>query len=237
VEHSVDLVPVLRRNGLVLSEAQCDLLEKYVELLMEWNQKVNLISRKDEDNVWAGHILHSLSPLLRVDLPERAQVLDLGSGGGLPGVPLAILCEGWSVVLLDSIQKKCAAVEDIILRLGLSERIHVVCGRAEEKGIVQKMGKTFDLVLARGVAPLVDLVRWSRPYLKNGGSGSVKEAVGGRYSVASPVLLAYKGGDLEAEIRAMQIKTQTGVAASVPLVFDGSEEMGLLEKKLIIIAP
>jgi 16S rRNA (guanine527-N7)-methyltransferase len=66
-------------------------------------------------------------------LPERAQVLDLGSGGGLPGIPLAILCEGWSAVLLDSIQKKCAAVEDILLRLGLSERIRVVCGRAEEK--------------------------------------------------------------------------------------------------------
>lgn len=237
VKHSSDLLPILRRNGLPCPESQGELLETYVRYLLEWNQKVNLISRKDEENVWTGHVLHSLSPLFRVDLPNRLTALDLGAGGGLPGIPLAILREGWSVVLMDSIQKKCVAVADILDRLGLSGRVSVVCGRAEEKGVMGKLAGTFDLVLARGVAPLSDLVRWSRPYLKRGQKGSVQEEGGRRYHIAPPALLAYKGGNLEDEIRQMQIKGRAELSAAIPLVFDGSDTMGLLEKKLIVVTP
>ena len=237
VKHMSDLLPVFRRNGLHCPDTQFERLERYVGHLLEWNQKVNLISRKDEGNVWTGHVLHSVSPLFRVDLPETLNVLDLGSGGGLPGIPLAILREGWSVVLMDSIQKKCTAVGDILNKLELSGRVSVFCGRAEEKVVLAKLAGKFDLVLARGVAPLSDLVQWSRPYLKKGLKGSIREQTGRHYRLTPPALLAYKGGDLEDEIRQMQIKARADVSAAIPLVFDGSDAMGLLEKKLIVVTP
>jgi len=235
VKHSVAFVSCLKKNGLPVSEAQLKLLDLYVEALLEWNQKVNLISRKDEENVWTGHILHSVSMLFRADLPGELAVLDLGTGGGLPGIPLAILRDGWSVVLMDSIQKKCAAVRDICERLGLSGRVRIECGRAEEKTMIGKMGRMFDVVLARGVAPLADLVRWSRPYVRLGRAGSVTEESGHRWRVAPPALLAYKGGELDAEITAMKIKARADVSAAIPLVFEGSDAMGLMEKKLIVV--
>jgi len=236
VKHSSDLLTVLRRNGLLCSESQGEQLERYVEYLLEWNQKVNLISRKDEENVWTGHVLHSLSPLFHVDLPDRLIALDLGTGGGLPGIPLAILREGWSVMLMDSIQKKCTAVADILERIGLSERVRGVCGRAEDVGVLGNLAGTFDVVLARGVAPLSDIVRWSRPYLRKGQKGRISES-GRRYRIDPPAVLAYKGGDLEDEIRQMQIKARAEVSAMIPLVFDGSDTMGLLGKKLIVVTP
>jgi 16S rRNA (guanine527-N7)-methyltransferase len=235
VKHGSELAGLCRRNGLRITEGQLALLELYVGALLEWNQKVNLISRKDEGNIWAGHILHSLSVLFRMDLPDVASVLDLGSGGGLPGIPLSIVREGWSVTLMDSIQKKCTAVENIVARLGLPGRIRVVCGRAEDRVVLRNLTGKFDFVLARGVAPLADLVRWSRPYLKKPGGGKVAGAGTTRVTVAPPAILAYKGGDLEEEVREMQIKARAEIAASFPLAFDGSDEMGLLEKRLIIV--
>src|SRR5512140_2736429 len=81
---------LLNRNGLLLDAQQLQALSSYVRLLQEWNGKVNLISRKDEENIWGGHVLHSLSVLFRLKLPPGLNILDLGTGGGLPGIPLAI---------------------------------------------------------------------------------------------------------------------------------------------------
>ena len=103
--------------------------------------------------------------------------------------------------------------------------------------VLRNLTGKFDFVLARGVAPLADLARWSRPYLRKSGGGKVSGAGTARVSVTSPALLVYKGGDLEAEIREMQIKVRAEVAASIPLAFEGSDEMGLLEKRLIIVTP
>ncbi len=237
VKHFPDVPVVCRRHGLDLSVSQQEMLEMYVAALLEWNKKINLISRKDEENVWAGHILHSLSLLFRVRFPDRLRVLDLGSGGGLPGIPLAIVRSGWSVVLMDSIQKKCTAVEEIVNRLGLSERIKVVCSRAEEKGTVASMRGGYDLVLARGVAPMIQLVRWAKPYVRKvKGSGVVEDTVG-MFTVTPPVLVAYKGGSVDGEIRELKIKAGVDVAAVVPLIFGGSEDTGLVEKKIIIVSP
>jgi 16S rRNA (guanine527-N7)-methyltransferase len=235
VKHSLDVQNICRKNGLELSDGQWELMDRYVALMLEWNKKVNLISRKDEENVWTAHILHSLSPLFRVRLPAILKVLDLGSGGGLPGLPLAIANEGWSVVLMDSIQKKCAAMEDMVDRLGLSGRVRVVCGRAEEKGEGEKLRGGMDVVLARGVASMSLLVKWGKPYLKRSAhSGGVAES-GGEFVVTPPVLAAYKGGDLDMEFREMKVKARAEAAALVSLAFAGSDEAGLLEKKLVII--
>lgn len=220
----------LQALGLLLSDGQCEALEMYAGLLLEWNTKVNLISRRDEGNVWNGHILHSLSPLFHIGLPDDLHLLDLGSGGGLPGIPLAIARPGWRVTLMDSIRKKCAAVEEISARLGL-DRVSVVTGRAEDEEIVRRFGRGYDIVAARGVAPLVDLVRWSRPYVRPG-AGKVTAA---GVHTTLPVLLAYKGGDLALELKAMKVKGGCEPAAVVPLVFKGEDDGLLQDKKLVLV--
>jgi 16S rRNA (guanine527-N7)-methyltransferase len=236
VKHSQDVQDICRKNGLVLSDGMVAGLEEYVSLLLEWNAKVNLISRKDQENIWGGHILHSLSVLFRMRLPAVLRVLDLGSGGGLPGIPLAIVNPEWSVSLLDSIQKKCTAMQDIVTRMGLASRVEVIVGRAEEKSVMDKRRVAFDVVVARGVAPLADLARWAKPYLKKGmDGGSVAEDEGRIVRVTPPVLIAYKGGDLEGEIREMKVKAGRTVAADLPISFAGAEECGLTGKTILVV--
>ena len=236
VKHSQDVQVICRKNGFELNDGMVQQLEQYVSLLLEWNAKVNLVSRKDQENIWGGHVLHALSMLFRIRLPEEIRVIDLGSGGGLPGIPLAIVNPGWTVGLLDSIQKKCTAVEDIVTRIGLAARVEVIAGRAEEKAIIDPRRGKFDVVVARGVAPLADLVKWSKPYLKKipDAPPAVDDA-GGIVRVTPPVLIAYKGGDLEGEIREMRMKTGRVVAASVPVAFPEAEECGLVGKAILVV--
>jgi len=236
VKHALDVQEVCRKNGLDLSPEMVAGLEQYVALLLEWNAKVNVVSRKDQENIWGAHILHALSMLFRLRLPAGIRVLDLGSGGGLPGIPLAIVNPGWSVSLLDSIQKKCTVVQDIVTRMGLASRVEVLVGRAEEKSVMDKRRVAFDIVVARGVAPLADLVRWSKPNLKKGmEGGSAAEDEGRVVRVTPPVLIAYKGGDLEGEIREMKLKTGRAVAADLPISFAGAEECGLTGKTILVV--
>src|SRR5438046_1794399 len=99
-------------NGLALSETELSLLARYAELLHEWNAKINLISRKDEENILSRHILHSLvlrmPAICKYDFSSKFAV-DIGTGGGLPGIPLKIVTPTLDITLIDSIQKKIAA--------------------------------------------------------------------------------------------------------------------------------
>ncbi len=119
IDSSLRLSRICRDNGLPLSDDQVDLLRRYVELLREWNAKINLISRRDEENIWWSHILHSLSILFFVTPGEGMRLLDLGTGGGLPGIPLAILRNDLHITMLDSIRKKTVAVQDMLDKLSL----------------------------------------------------------------------------------------------------------------------
>ena len=236
VKHSRDVQVICRKNGFDLTDGMVEQLEQYVSLLLEWNAKVNLVSRKDQENIWGGHVLHALSLMFRIRLPEEMRVIDLGSGGGLPGLPLAVANPRWSVGLLDSIQKKCAAVQDIITRMGLAARVEVIAGRAEEKAVVDVRRGKVDVVVARGVAPLSDLVKWSKPYLKKPvDAGPAVDDAGGIVRVTPPALVAYKGGDLEGEIREMRMKTGRVVAANVPIAFAEAEECGLIGKTILVV--
>jgi 16S rRNA (guanine527-N7)-methyltransferase len=231
VEQFLAFSNTCRENGLHLTQEQLDALQRYVEVLREWNAKVNLVSRKDEENIWGSHILHSVSLLFGREFPESIRVLDIGTGGGLPGIPLAILRSGWSVTLMDSIGKKTTALQDIVERLGLS-KVDVVNGRAEDKVILQERRGKYLMVVARGVAPLVDLAKWAKPYLAEGVRGGSVAAVG---RVALPALVAYKGGDLEGETRDLRIKVQRTKQQVIDLVFRGSAEAGMEGKRLVIV--
>ncbi len=226
-----------RNNGVHLDDLSRERLSAYVEQLLAWNKKINLVSRKDEENIWESHIVHSLSPLFVLDIPSGIRVLDLGSGGGLPGIPLAIVHGGIEVTLLDSIRKKTVAVEEIVRSLGL-EGVAVVNGRAEEVCRRVSLKGSFEVVIARAVAPLVDLVRWSWPFLAvrpRAGVASEKVSKGDKTVIDLPYLLALKGGDLEREIREAKLKTGVRRISELRLVFPGSEALGLEDKKAVVV--
>ena len=147
---------IVRTNGLSVSEEQFALMERYVGLLLDWNGKINLISRRDQENVWFAHMLHSVSPWFFVDLAPGLRVLDLGTGGGLPGIPLAVLRPDLKLTLLDSIRKKVDAVRQMAGELGLTN-VDAVVGRAEEIGREASHRHSYDVVVARAVARLTDL--------------------------------------------------------------------------------
>ncbi len=234
VKHSELTATVIGQYGLKASEEQLELLDRYLEMVLEWNAKINLISRRDEENIVGQHLLHSLAPLFVLSMPEELMVMDLGSGGGFPGIPLAILKPGWTVVLVDSIRKKTLALEDMVARLALGS-VRVVTGRVEEKDVLAPMRGKFDLILARGVASLTKLAVWSRPFARRSAPNTVcvRRAGGGEPGQhLLPLLLCYKGGDLTAELKEAQIKAGVKHAAVLDLTFPGGEGM---EKKLVVV--
>jgi 16S rRNA (guanine527-N7)-methyltransferase len=191
---------LVRINGLTLTHDQQQKLLKYAALLTEWNSKVNLISRKDEENVLSRHILHSLAlampETMDVELPDSGNALDIGTGGGLPGIPLSIVKPGLEFKLVDSIAKKINAVSDMITKLELPNAQAFV-GRVEEMRKAKKLQPNFETVVSRAVAPLDELTGW------------VKNLV-----LPGAFLYTLKGGDLSEEIaRTKRMSVVAGVTS------------------------
>ena len=166
-----------------LTANQIKQFEFLPELYQSWNEKVNLISRKDIEQLMERHVLHSLAVAKVVRFNEGARVMDVGTGGGFPGIPLAILNPNVKFFLIDSIEKKIKAVQDIVLQLGLTN-VDVIRGRAEE----QKL--KLDYVVSRAAAPMSDLVSWTRSQLISGQEGSLPNG-----------WIVLKGGDLREELQ------------------------------------
>lgn len=208
-------------------------MEDYVALLLEWNRKVNLISRKAEGEIWENHILHSISPLFKVRLKPATRIMDLGTGGGMPGIPMKIILPDLEFLLVDSTRKKIAAVQDILVRLNLG-RIAAVWGRAEELGREENLVSHFDYIVARAVAPLKDLIDWSSPFLRHP-DRTVESPAGENSILQTPALIALKGGDLEDEVSKARRAKATRSIDVLNLVFPGSEEISSAEKKIVIV--
>jgi 16S rRNA (guanine527-N7)-methyltransferase len=187
-------------NQLPVNETQVGQLEEYTGLLLHWNRKVNLISRKDEENVWERHILHCASLLFNVSVSSTAKVIDLGTGGGLPGIPIKILVPTLSMVLVDSVKKKTQAVADVVHQLSLND-VNVECSRAERLGTRSGFHNNFDYVIARGVAELGMLALWSFPLLKVRTTQLPVATPSDKPFIKPRALIAMKGGDLGKEIR------------------------------------
>ena len=155
------------------------------DLYTEWNEKINVISRKDMDNFYLHHVLHSLSIAARFEFKPGMEVMDLGAGGGFPGIPLAIFYPEAKFHLVDSINKKLKVVNEIAAAAGITN-ITTQHTRAEEI-----KNRQFDTVISRAVAPLKDLWYWSRPLIRK-----TKKAEKG----IPNGLICLKGGDLGREI-------------------------------------
>lgn len=166
-----------------LQEAQFSRLDG---LYRDWNAKINVLSRKDMDALYERHVLHALS-IARVVDPVGLKIVDIGTGGGFPGIPLAIFFPEAEFVLLDSIGKKIRVVNAVAEALGLAN-VRTAALRAEAFP-----ERDFDLAVSRAVAPLEVVGRWARVILKSRNRG----------------LICLKGGDLEAEIRASAFRVRT----------------------------
>jgi len=168
------------------------------ELYKKWNDKINVISRKDIDCLYEKHVLHSLSIAAVFNFASSSEIVDLGCGGGFPGVPLAIFFPNVHFHLVDSIAKKLKVVDEISNAIGL-KNISTQHSRIEDI-----RNRKFDFVISRAVAPLKDLWRWSKPLIADGrklkAAGKVPHEVLDEPNSA-PGLICLKGGDLAKEIQ------------------------------------
>jgi 16S rRNA (guanine527-N7)-methyltransferase len=161
-------------------------------LYTDWNNKINVISRKDIESLYEKHVLHSLAIAAIFDFPAGLQIVDIGTGGGFPGVPLAIFFPEVQFHLVDSIRKKLKIIEAVKEAVGLNN-ITTQHTRAEEI-----KGRKFDFAVSRAVAPLQELLKWSRPLMKG---TSFKQATERGEVVMKSGLICLKGGDLNQEIK------------------------------------
>jgi len=150
------------------------------DLYKEWNEKINVISRKDMENFYEHHVLHSLVIATQFEFKKGSEIMDLGSGGGFPGIPLAIFFPDTQFHLVDSINKKLKVASEIAAAIGL-QNLSTQHTRAEDI-----KNRKFDVVVSRAVAPIKDLWWWAKPLLKKG--------------VSPNGLICLKGGDLTKEI-------------------------------------
>ncbi len=169
------------------TDTQVEQFRALEALYKEWNAKINVISRKDIDSLYEKHVLHSLAIAAVFDFPDGMEIIDIGTGGGFPGVPLAIFFPKVKFHLVDSINKKLKIIEEVKSAIGLTN-ITTQHTRAEEI-----KNRKFDFAVSRAVAPLKDLMKWSFPLLRN----AKFESEG---AVFQSGLICLKGGDLAQEI-------------------------------------
>jgi 16S rRNA (guanine(527)-N(7))-methyltransferase RsmG len=224
------------RNGFTPTDLQLDQLNQYVGLLLDWNTKINLMSRKDEENVWTYHILHSISPLFKIKIKEGSRIVDIGSGGGLPGVPLKILRPDISLLCLDATRKKTNSISQMVDELKL-ESVNVLWGRAEEVGLQPEYLHKFDFAIARAVCPLNELIPLSINFLKKRNNPHSIETIinKGLIDADPPALFAFKGGDLTKEIELAKQHHPHVNIRSIDLTFIGSEQLIASGKKFLVV--
>ncbi len=183
---------IVERYFPSLTPLQRQQFDSLPDFYREWNARINLISRQDLENLELKHVLHSLAIAKAFFFASGARILDLGTGGGFPGIPLAILLPEVQFTLIDGTGKKTAAVQELIKTLQLNNAVaqHV---RAEE----MRQRHAFDFVVSRAVAPLHQLLQWSQPLLRK------------KHQHAYPNgLIALKGGNLTPELNALPGKAQ-----------------------------
>ena len=192
------------------SPVQLQQLAALQDVYTEWNAKINVISRKDIGSLYERHILHSLAIAAAFEFTPGMEIIDIGTGGGFPGIPLAIFFPGARFHLVDSIGKKIKVVEAVAKAAGLTN-VTTQHGRAEEI-----KGRKFDVAVSRAVAPLETLWTWTRPLLRKSGSAGFtasdtpnpqsSSAPDAQPSSAPSGLICLKGGDLAAEISASGLR-------------------------------
>jgi 16S rRNA (guanine527-N7)-methyltransferase len=191
---------------------QFDQLAKLGPLYRDWNEKINVISRKDIDQLYLHHVLHSLAIAKFIRFKPGTRILDAGTGGGFPGIPLAIAFPEAEFTLADSIGKKITVVNAVASETGL-QNVRTFNGR------VENITGTFDFVVSRAVTSLPEFVGWIRGKISRENRNALPNGI-----------IYLKGGDLESELRPFAGKARTTDISS----FFGEE---FFETKKIIFVP
>ena len=179
-----------------LSSQQAEQFLQYKDILKEWNEKINLTAIEDDEEIVIKHFVDSLSILPMIPKKPGQKLIDVGTGGGFPGIPVKLLRSDVKVTLLDSLDKRIKFLNEVVGLLGLKE-ITAVHGRAEEFGVKPDYREKYDIAVARAVANLAVLLEYCLPFVKVGGvfiamKGSNTEEVG-----AASKALQILGGEIE----------------------------------------
>ena len=158
----------LQQMNIQAESRQLALCQTFFDLLMEWNQRMNLTSIKEAADAVQKHFLDSLAPLALGLIPSGASIIDIGAGAGFPSLPLAIFREDCHFTLLDSVRKKTTFLEEACRQLGLNN-VSPCWGRAEELARKEEYRETFTIAVNRAVAPINVLLEYAMPFLKVGG--------------------------------------------------------------------
>ncbi|GFN37121.1 16S rRNA (guanine(527)-N(7))-methyltransferase RsmG [Tepidimicrobium xylanilyticum] len=168
--------------GIELGKEEINRFIIYKDLLKEWNKKINITSITDDEEIDIKHFLDSLTPLNFGLIGNEAKIIDIGTGGGFPGIPMKIAKKGINIVLLDSLNKRINFLNEVIEKLNLSG-IMAIHGRAEDLGQDIKHREKYDIAISRAVASLNTLAEYCLPFVKVGG-----------------YFIAMKGSDVEDEL-------------------------------------
>ena len=181
--------------GLDLTAVQIDQFQRYETLLLEWNQRMNLMAVRTAEGIRTRHFLDSLTPtFVTGDLSGR-RLIDVGSGAGFPGLPLKILYPGLGLTLVESVAKKAAFLEAAVTELGLAD-VQVITARAEDVGQQAGQREGYDWAVARAVAPLAALLEYLLPLCRLGGSALAQKGPAAAVElVAAQNASALLGGD------------------------------------------
>ena len=203
----------LKEHLFITSDKVFADFEMYNRLLMEWNSKINLISRKNTDI--ENNVLNSIFFLTKYPLKGNEKIVDIGTGGGFPSIPLKIIYPGLKVTLNDSINKKIKVLDDIIKQMNMIDT-ETVWGRAEEINSNKKYFRQYDIAISKSVAGLDKLYLWSREFLNRNGR-----------------MLAIKGGDISDEKKLMKKFPSYKIKE---IDFEFEEKYNIIDKKLIVIS-
>ena len=193
-----------------LNDIQIEQFSKLKKIYSDWNNKINIISRKDIDNIYERHVLHSLVIAKFIKFNKGTTVLDLGTGGGFPGIPLSIIFPEVNFILVDSIRKKIVVVDEIVYELRLNN-VKSEWSRAEN------LDYKYDFLVTRAVAKMSFLIEWSKGKFNKNSNNHIPNGI-----------IALKGGNVDDELKNIQQKK----IVDIKDIFDTHY---FLDKKIIYI--